>query len=790
MLLRILLLVCFFATQATALEVNGELKNAVVEKFATDPVTGLITGRIYFNTVTNTTRLYDGAVWRNSVNTDSTQTLTNKTIAGASNTITVLAASQLSGAVPIANGGTGAATKATGFDALSPMTTAGDLVRGGASGTGTRVAVGVEGQSLRVVSGVPAWADGGSGSGALNLITNPSAASDATTGVTNGTSHTTARVSGANSPLNTAIPTAFELTATTTAVESATSGVRWTYTVPAAIRNTNLRVGFSYTVQASQTWSVSVRNTAGRLVLNTDVSSASILANSTATVTGNFTAAFDSDSDTGNYTVNITRTAGAGTAILYVTNLSVDAGTIINAPAIGPWQSWTPTGSWTANTTYVGRHRRVGTNLHVQVAVALAGAPTTAAFSVNLPPNHTMDGASLAGLGIGSSTQAVGTVRGRDSGVVDYTGVVTVAAGSININSHNTSDVWSQAIPFSWNNLDSFSMDFTVPITEFAGAPNYAGQNDVEYSWNSSGITAANTSNTIAFAYGPGGAAIGSIASTTNGATEMRVRFQTPIQVTDVVLVQIAAPANINSWTTVGSITIPASYSSQGAARYGVGLQVINTTDVDVLFGNNGARSTNASYAGNGDAWSGYSTYLWRVVKSRSGVAQGFGASAQGRLGLVSAGQVPGTNTNDTATAGNVGQVLRQTRVRASSVALTSGVTRDAIGTALTLTAGQWLVSGMITLESSAASTVTAGTTDIGISLTTATPPATSTISVPTLGEVGVRRGEAMAASQVTTHSIAPYIFTTTGTSLFLVVSATTTGTVSVFGSIEAVRIR
>jgi len=44
--------------------------------------------------------------------------------------------------VAIADGGTGAGTATAAFDALSPMTTVGDLIYGGASGTGTRLAAG------------------------------------------------------------------------------------------------------------------------------------------------------------------------------------------------------------------------------------------------------------------------------------------------------------------------------------------------------------------------------------------------------------------------------------------------------------------------------------------------------------------------------------------------------------------------------------------------------------------------------------------------------------------------
>ncbi len=58
----------------------------------------------------------------------------------------------------IAQGGTGATTKAGAFDALSPMTTSGDIIYGGASGTGTRLAKGSNGDVLTLAAGVPSWA--------------------------------------------------------------------------------------------------------------------------------------------------------------------------------------------------------------------------------------------------------------------------------------------------------------------------------------------------------------------------------------------------------------------------------------------------------------------------------------------------------------------------------------------------------------------------------------------------------------------------------------------------------
>ncbi len=54
----------------------------------------------------------------------------------------------LAGTLAIANGGTGQTTANSGFNALSPMTTQGDIIYGGTSGVGTRLAIGTSGQVL------------------------------------------------------------------------------------------------------------------------------------------------------------------------------------------------------------------------------------------------------------------------------------------------------------------------------------------------------------------------------------------------------------------------------------------------------------------------------------------------------------------------------------------------------------------------------------------------------------------------------------------------------------------
>jgi trimeric autotransporter adhesin len=83
---------------------------------------------------------------------------TDGTNASWTSVSSVADAATLSGTIAINKGGTGATTKSTGFDALSPMTTAGDLIYGGVSGTGTRLAKGNNFSFLTLNDvGLPTW---------------------------------------------------------------------------------------------------------------------------------------------------------------------------------------------------------------------------------------------------------------------------------------------------------------------------------------------------------------------------------------------------------------------------------------------------------------------------------------------------------------------------------------------------------------------------------------------------------------------------------------------------------
>lgn len=71
-----------------------------------------------------------------------------------------------------------------------------------------------------------------------------------------------------------------------------------------------------------------------------------------------------------------------------------------------------------------------------------------------------------------------------------------------------------------------------------------------------------------------------------------------------------------------------------------------------------------------------------------------------------SAGQTPGTATNDNANAGNVGQIIESTVLVGAAVSATTATNLDV--TSISLTAGDWDVWGSILTNPNGATTTTA----------------------------------------------------------------------------------
>jgi hypothetical protein len=141
------------ASRALVSDANGIPTDSAATAAEVGYLSGVTSGiQSQLNTKLGNT-LADGKVFIGSVGNAATAQSVTGDIA-----ITNAGVTSYSGTVPIAKGGTGATAKATAFDALSPMTTSGDIVYGGASGTGTRLGKGSDGQVLTLASGLPSWA--------------------------------------------------------------------------------------------------------------------------------------------------------------------------------------------------------------------------------------------------------------------------------------------------------------------------------------------------------------------------------------------------------------------------------------------------------------------------------------------------------------------------------------------------------------------------------------------------------------------------------------------------------
>jgi hypothetical protein len=610
--------------------------------------------------------------------------------------------------------------------------------------------------------------------GEINVITNPIAQSD-TSGWT--TSNVTLSRVATGSPLDPEIPTGFQAVSTTTTTSYAQTTLQL---VAPSLRNRKLKLQFFLALTSSTSWKVDVFKSDGvtRYPLSTDSSSVSVI----PALTGTYTTTFDMDTDTGIY-VRFTRHAGSGSTTLNFTNLIVGPGIQPQGAIIQDWIYYTPTGSLTTNCTYTGRYRRIGSRIRGQVRMEFSG--------VNTQGNPTFTSAQLLnGLNIsftnwttvgGVAQEAIGTWAAF-AGTSVYSGFVKVnSSASISL-IINTSDGYVNTaanVPFTIGSGSLFAFTYELDIAEWSGSGTVQlAQNDVEWASNFSSNDAADTTS---FAYGPSGSVgIIGITNLTLGRAK-RVRFQTPIQVGDILSIELQDNTSPNSWAPIQNTRYFMSLTEQNTASYGMAIRQVSgsSTDVDVVFGQY-VYANGATFGAAGVGWlsavgtTGYKA--WRVRKSSAGAAIGFGLVVPGTsAGLVSASGVPGNTTGNAIASGFVGEWIFATPASAVTFG-TTGVVFNI--TSLALTAGTWLVYGNVTINPATA-TMTASYGGVS----------TSSTSFDSLTYVV---GGQHTTTTNTYYASLPRVIRTTGTTMYLngnVSYSGTAGTYSTTSSIQAIRI-
>ena len=351
------------------------------------------------------------------------------------------------------------------------------------------------------------------------------------------------------------------------------------------------------------------------------------------------------------------------------------------------WQSYTPTFEGFGTVTSVSSYwRRIGDSIEITGSFAV-GTPNTTIATISLPTGLSLDSNKINGTG---QFQILGSLF-RSNTTATAIPVSTRGPYAI-IDSKNTSTskvyisismttsaggIFSAATGQEITALnDSVTFTFRAPISQWSsGTTTLADRAVEEYAYNTSGITTAGASDTTSFGYGPTGATIGSIASTTiNSNTTFRIRFQTAVLPTDSVILELDGGSSGARWIPFSSFS---PYIFQATSRYGARINQVNSTDFDIDFGNKGWSPSGASYAGDGSSWSGIGAYKWRLRKVSSGAAVGFPVSARNIVGDTSGTVVP---------KGMIGEVINGTAI-ASSV--TIGTSSTAVSS-IALTPGRW----------------------------------------------------------------------------------------------------
>ena len=156
-------------------------------------------------------------------------------------------------------------------------------------------------------------------------------------------------------------------------------------------------------------------------------------------------------------------------------NVSVTRESISQGTVVTDWVSYTPTGSWSTNTTYTGRWRRIGDTAEIQVRLALSGAPTAATLTVNLPSGFVIDTSKLAG----GTTQVElpnsdGSMRDDASyngfSKAFYDSTTTVGIRSSSTASAHTLVLVNATTPITWAANDSIDVTFRVPIVGWSSS--------------------------------------------------------------------------------------------------------------------------------------------------------------------------------------------------------------------------------------------------------------------------------------------------------------------------------
>lgn len=401
-----------------------------------------------------------------------------------------------------------------------------------------------------------------------------------------------------------------------------------------------------------------------------------------------------------------------------------------------------------------GEYQRAGARMNGRVQLTFATVSAiNSPYTLTIPDSLNYDGTNIPV----SDEPIVGTFSLWDASAsyIEYVGTVHInSATTLKFKAHGQTAFNSSSVPVTIAANDILEIQFSLPIAEWAGSgtTTLATRAVEEYAFNTS--TSTTTSDTTSFGYGQNGAVIQNITA----ALARRVQFQSNIQSSDNISIEISADRI--TWIPVGGLLngqVVDTLRFDGANLYGIGLSSTPgfTNQVDVQFG--ALRTTTASWAGV------ISTYYWRVRKVSSGAQVGYPVSARNIVGDTSGSVVP---------TGMLGERIFS---QASGISVVASNTIRGLGT-LSFQAGTWMIfcsssltwsgdpngSSLILSTTSATSNVF---TQLGMTATNVNDVSMSTSSNPANTRFGSINGIVATFTSQTTVFVNIYSFNSVSSS-------------------------
>lgn len=315
--------------------------------------------------------------------------------------------------------------------------------------------------------------------------------------------------------------------------------------------------------------------------------------------------------------------AGANTSrwrvVKYSNQLPVQSvtTTTLGAP-VGDWQGYVPTVSGSSSNPTKGTMeldqaywRRVGDSIEVQYSFYQNGAGSSGSgnYYIGLPNGLAIDTNKIStaqpaksvngAIGSGEYYSSAGSLFGNLTVCADVNGNIIL------IDPVTTNEVGSTFVALG-NTGARWTMVFTCPIKGW-GSTIALSDSKIEYAANSG---MGDADDLTSFVYGTGGAHVPNVTYT--GSRQKYVQFQTDIQPTDTVQLQIQPDATRPYW-----VDMPQYYNDEGGNAgmyeydgntYGFG--------IDRIVGTNTIRVSFAQYRAPGNTnWAAGSTSRWRLVK-------------------------------------------------------------------------------------------------------------------------------------------------------------------------------